>query len=64
MNLSTIRKAKREAEEFVRRAKIVLDETEPKEPANSSWMWGTANTAALRRQSMELTRALAEMRRA
>lgn len=64
MNLSTIRKAKREAEEFVRRAKIVLDETEPSEPAKSAWMFGTPATAALRRQSMELTRALAEMRRA
>lgn len=63
MNLITIRKAKREAEEFVKRAKAVLDETDPKEPAHSSWLWGTQKTGALRRQSMELTRALAEMRK-
>jgi|GEM_PF-2289205 hypothetical protein len=64
MNLTTIRKAKREAEEFVRRAKVVLDVTDPSEPARSAWMFGTPDTAALRRQSMELTRALAEMRKA
>ena len=63
MNLVRIRIAKREAEEFIRRAKDVLNETDPKEPANSVWLWGTPATGALRRQSMELTRALAKMRR-
>lgn len=42
------------AEEFLRRARLCVNEEDP----------SPKETGALRRQSLELTRALAEMRRA
>lgn len=61
MKLADINKAKREALEFIRRADVVIKET----PKDKDWylMCGSRNTGALKRQSMELTNALADMRR-
>lgn len=54
-----IKKALKEANEFIRRAKSVLYD-----PNGVGYIFaGGAKTGALRRQSMELTRALANMRR-
>lgn len=60
MNKDTLDAAEREAKEFLRRVKVLK--------ANDYTMkWidftGGAETASVRRQSMELTRALARMRR-
>ncbi len=58
MNEAYIKEALAAAREFVRRADDLL-----KDP-NRDWkIIGTAKSAAVRRQSMELTRALAEFRR-
>jgi hypothetical protein len=59
MTKDAIGEAIKEANEFVQRAKLVLKEHD--EPTNGH-LWGDKNTAALRRQSMELTRALSKMR--
>ena len=53
-----IKKALKEANEFIRRARIVLNDPD----AVGFLFAGGAKTGALRRQSMELTRALASMR--
>lgn len=58
MKGTTIVEAIVEAERFIRNAKAVLDE-----PAHMGFIVGTAKTGALRRASMDLTRALARMRR-
>ena len=62
MTPETIRKARAEAREFDRRAKELLDAYEAE---GNAWMRvvGGRLSGSLRRQSMELTRALAEMRR-
>lgn len=57
MEREAIRKAVKEAKEFLKRANAVLDDNTARE-----WS-GNALTGALRRQSMELTRALAVMRK-
>lgn len=49
------------AEEFVRSAQKVLDECSLESSVNT--LWGTKATGTLRRASMDLTRALAEMRK-
>lgn len=61
MNKETLDAAEREAREFLRRVKVLK--------ANDYAMkWiefmGGPETASVRRQSMELTRALSQMRRA
>jgi hypothetical protein len=59
VDLKNIRVAKAEAEEFVRRCEVI-----EKDLAASSGGWISPKAGgALRRQSMELTRALAEMRK-
>ena len=61
MNEKTIRAVIREANKVIRDAKAVL------ENEMSAGGWGcypSKKTGALRRHSMDLTRALAEMRRA
>jgi len=59
MTKYTILEAIVEAERYIRAAKAVLDDPE----LSMSFITGTAKTGALRRSSMDLTRALARMRR-
>ena len=59
MNLEKITRVKRLIRLFESRAAAVFDQAE----ADGSFIVGTAATGALRRTSMELTRALAELRR-
>lgn len=63
MNTTSIQKAVREAQTFIDRAKAALDEVESSRYSGCYGLPPTAKTGALRRSSMELTRALAEMRR-
>ena len=58
MTKESIELARIEALKFVARAEALLDET-----GDSPWPMAGAKTGALRRQSLELTRALAAMRR-
>lgn len=60
MKIAAVRRAKAEAEEFVRRAKKVIEEYGDND---CEFIWGSPASGALRRQSMELTRVLAEMRK-
>jgi len=57
LNKQNIEKCVEEAEEFISRAKVVIDEM-----SRSEW-YGNKNTAALRRQSLELTHELAALRK-
>lgn len=60
-----IRAAVREAEEFIRRAKKVAIDFDSLEMRGSSTVFcDTRLSSSMRRQSMELTRALADLRRA
>lgn len=61
MNQKKIIDAMMEAKKFVKRAEKVLRESRDDD---CMFIAGNGRTAALRRQSMELTRALAEMRKA
>jgi hypothetical protein len=62
MTRDGIRVALKAVEAFRDRAKVVMAETagEPRQDTN---LFASRATASLRRASMELTRALAEMRR-
>jgi hypothetical protein len=60
MKIKAVRKAKAEAEEFIRRAKVVIEEYGDND---CEFIWGSHASGALRRQSMELTKALAETRK-
>ena len=51
--------AKKAAKEFIRRVDAVIED----EGAGTHYFYGSPQTGALRRQSMELTRALAAMRK-
>lgn len=57
MNVTTIKSAEREAKRFLAAAKATQD-AHP-----SGQIWGSKESGALRRASMDLTRALAEMRK-
>ena len=59
MTVTKIKAAIKEAQEFIKRAKVAVDEA-----SDNYGMWGSKATGALRRSSMDLTRALAEMRKA
>lgn len=61
MNSEQARKARAAAVEFIKRVDAALKEKSD-EDEDSSW-FGSAATGALRRQSMELTRRLAALRR-
>ena len=61
MNQKKIIDAMMEAKKFVKRAEKVLLESRDDD---CMFIAGNGRTASLRRQSMELTRALAEMRKA
>lgn len=66
MNKEGFDKAVAAAEEFLIRAKKVQWFKHHCHPPSTSTFWtngGPVETGALRRQSMELTRALAEMRK-
>ena len=59
MKEEALRLAEAEAKEFLRRAKVFRDEK-----PNFAFYWpGSPASASLRRQSMELTRALAQLRK-
>jgi hypothetical protein len=59
-----IRETKRIAQEFIRRADVVLKlKAQAEVSPMGEYISTTRESGALRRQSMELTRALAEMRR-
>ena len=60
MNKKQITKAKKEAEEFIKRAREVL--ADPESLAFVEIGCGNRDSGALRRQSMELTRALSDLR--
>lgn len=60
MTTTKINAAIKEAQEFIKRAKVAIAEHES---SGNYSMWGSKHTGALRRKSMELTRALAEMRK-
>ena len=60
MNLKGIRKAEDEARRFLEAVKAVRKENHD----DTCSLWGTRHTAALRRASLDLTRALSDMRRA
>ena len=62
MNKAKIEACERLCREFLERAKKVKgDDTAL---GTDKWYWGSKDTAALRRTSMELTRTLADLRRA
>ena len=61
MKTASVTKAINEAKEFIKRAESLLEEEKTK--SCFSWLYGTKSTGAVRRQSLELTRALAEMRK-
>ena len=58
MTNETVRDAMKEAERFLQAARNALAVTTP-----VSFFYGTKESGALRRASMDLTRALAEMRK-
>ena len=58
MNAQTVKDAMRAAKEFLRRAQAV-----EKYVTEDSWVNPSKESGALRRASMDLTRALADMRR-
>ena len=60
MNRVAIEKVIKEATETIEAAQAVLAEADD---ANHWAIWGSKYTGALRRRSMDLTRALAEMRK-
>lgn len=65
MNRQTLGEVEREVHRFMARIAEVKDELKrEQEPIGRTWpITGTAATGALRRASMDLTRALAEMRK-
>jgi hypothetical protein len=63
MTIGNIKKAVEEAKKFIKRAELVLDEQKSIAGTNNVAIWGSASTSSLRRQSMELTRSLARMRK-
>jgi hypothetical protein len=60
MNRATIIQARQAAELFLERSQAALDEL----GHDDSYITGTKASGALRRTSLDLTRALADMRRA
>lgn len=58
MKIEEVRKAAAEADKFLKRAA----EVEKVSSNQSGYVWGSKESAALRRQSMELTRQLSKMR--
>ena len=61
MKIDRVTESIREAREFIRRAEIVVAES--KKVQNFGYTLTGKKSAGLRRQSMELTRALSYMRR-
>ena len=59
MNLVKINVAIEEAKKFIERAEVVKE----KEKDNETWLWPSKENASLKRQSMELSRALSELRK-
>lgn len=61
MNKRKIEQCERLCRELLERAKAVKDNCKP--IGNAEWFWGSRETGALRRTSLELTWALADLRR-
>lgn len=62
MNKAGVEKAKAEAERFIALAQEVFDADKDGQHGEYGY-WASKKTGALRRASMDLTRALAEMRK-
>jgi len=60
MTVTKIKAAIKEAQRFIKLAKVAAEEHEG---SGHYAMWGSKATGALKRSSMDLTRALAEMRK-
>ena len=63
MTRETVNVAVAEAERFLARAHALLIVDNQTEPADRSVYYGSKETGALRRASMDLTRALADLRK-
>lgn len=63
MDIQKVRKAQQEAKEFVERAEAIIQIAAARRREFDAVCDHPVETGALRRQSMELTRALAKMRR-
>lgn len=63
MNLKGIDAAEKAAKEFLARARAVRESGSVHSALLDSPLYGSKETGALRRASMDLTRALAEMRK-
>lgn len=61
MNKAKIEACEKLCREFLERAKAVKDRGQTL--GSDAWYWGSKDTGALRRTSLELTRALADLRR-
>ena len=61
MNDTALQETENEARRLLQRIKELRDAA--KEPGGQYLMMGSAQTSAVRRQSMELTRALARLRK-
>lgn len=59
MHLSALREAKKEAKRFIEKVRLL----EQRMAEDSTALYGCAETGAVRRQSMELTRSLARLRK-
>lgn len=59
MQLDKVKDAQAEARKFLQRCDELLKASEPA----GDYLWGNKHTAAVRRQSMELTRSLSELRK-
>lgn len=58
MKREAVKKAIEEAQKFIDRAETLIEDEKDRD-----FFWGSKASGATRRASMELTRALAEMRR-
>lgn len=63
MTLDKITKAQSLASAFIQAAKAVKEEADADGRLNGDCVYGSKRTGTLRRASMDLTRALAEMRK-
>ncbi len=65
MQIETILKAEEEAKKFLKRVQLVRIDVKERVGgySNGTFIYGNRNTGALRRQSMELTNALADLRK-
>ena len=63
MRLIDVETAIAEAKQFIRKAGALIDSDEARDMMPADAFYGSKNSAAVKRASMDLTRALAEMRK-